>query len=165
MKISVPDSIQSSAHAVRTAKASDCVALKFVDPLLRADPDRADMVRAAVDAGACLVAVDGDEVLGYILVNGDLLGHRLISLLVVAIGGRRQGVGQALLKEACRRCDRPKLFVSCNRSNVPAQALFDKCGFQPSGYVGNLDEGDEELFYFKALNNAPPAGRTPPRFE
>lgn len=161
----IGDAIQSSAYAVRTANASDLRALKFVDPLLRADAGRADMVRAAVDAGACLVAIGDDDILGYILLNGDLLGQQLIPLLVVAIGGRRQGVGQALLQEACRRCERPKLFISCNRSNVPAQALFDRCGFEASGYVRNLDEGDDELFYVKALGRASIAGRIPPRFE
>lgn len=151
--------IGSTLYTFRAAAKSDLPALKFVDPLLRADPDRADIVHAAVEAGGCLVAQDDDEVVGYLL-NGDLLGHRFINLLVVAVGSRRQGVGQALLDEACRRCDRPKLFISCNRSNVAAQGLIEKCGFERSGQIYNLDQGDPELVYYKEA-----AVQSAPRFE
>ena len=41
--------------------------------------------------------------------------------------------------------------TTCNRSNLPAQCLFERCGFQRSGQIYNLDEGDPELVYFKAL--------------
>jgi ribosomal protein S18 acetylase RimI-like enzyme len=155
----VGTSTGSPLYTIRVATASDLPALKFVDPLLRADPDRATIVHAAVEAGGCFVAQDGDEVLGYLL-NGDLLGHRFINLLVVAVGSRRQGVGQALLDEACRKCDRPKLFISCNRSNVAAQGLFEKCGFRRSGQIYNLDQGDAEFVYYKEV-----AVRSAPRFE
>ena len=74
--------IGSTLYTFRAAAKSDLSALKFVDPLLRADPDRVDIVHAAVEAGGCLVAQDGDEVVGYLL-NGDLLGQRIINLLVV----------------------------------------------------------------------------------
>jgi len=152
-------SIGSTLYTFRAATTADLPALKFVDPLLRADPDRAGIVHSAVQAGGCLVAQDSDGVLGYLL-NGDLLGHRFISLLVVAVGSRRQGVGQALLDEACRRCDRPKLFISCNRSNIAAQCLFEKCGFERSGQIYNLDEEDPELVYYKKV-----VAQSAPRFE
>jgi hypothetical protein len=52
-----------------------------------------------------------------------------------------------------RNCKTIKLFTSTNESNKPMQELMIKMGYQPSGTVYNLDEGDPELFYFKLLKN------------
>lgn len=83
--------------------------------------------------------------------NYALFGHAFIPLLVVAAGDRRRGLATALIAEAERQCVRSKLFISCNRSNVPAQCLFERAGFFPSGVIQNLDDEDEELMFFKAL--------------
>lgn len=90
---------------------------------------------------------------------GELLSQRFVSLLVVAAGDRRRGVGTSLLKQAEKVCTRPKLFISCNRSNVAAQALFEKCGFVPSGRLWNLDVDDDEIFFVKFVS---PAGAALP---
>ncbi len=51
-------------------------------------------------------------------------------------------------------CQTDKLFTSTNQSNRPMQKLLEKLGYQPSGYIENLDEGDPELVYFKRLKAA-----------
>lgn len=144
---------------LRLGTVADLPALRFVDPLMRADPDRARLVRLTVEKGDCWVAVDQAEVLGF-LIMGELLGHRFIPLLVVAAGDRRRGIGTSLLTRAIVVCTRPKLFISCNRSNLPAQALFEKCGFVPSGRLSNLDADDDELFFVRFVSAAgvDPAG-------
>ena len=140
-------------HSVRLAVPADFPALRFVDPLMRADRDREHLVRTSVERGECFVVVDDDDVQGFAILNYSLFGHAFIPLLVVASGDRRRGLATALIEEAERQCVRSKLFISCNRSNAPAQYLFEKCGFAASGHVQNLDddEDDDELVFFKAL--------------
>jgi len=132
---------------------ADLGGVRFVDPLMRADPDRAASIRAALSSGEAVVALDGDEVVGFALFNYSFFGYGFIPLLVVGIGNRRNGVGTALLAEIERRCRKPKLFVSANRSNLPAQWLFEKCGFVQSGHIANVDLDDDELVFFKRIRH------------
>ena len=91
---------------------------------------------------------------GFAILNYSFFGRGFVPLLVVAAGDRRTGVGTLLLHEVERRCGKDKLFVSANRSNLPAQWLFEKCGFVQSGRVENLDPNDEGVLYFKATRGA-----------
>jgi GNAT superfamily N-acetyltransferase len=138
-------------HAVRLAAADDLPALRFVDPLMRADRDREHLVRSSVTRGECFVAVDGDDVTGFVILNYALFGQAFVPLLVVGAGDRRRGIATALLQEAERQCVGAKLFITCNRSNLQAQYLFERCGFVPSGHLENLEE-DDELVFFKRVS-------------
>ena len=138
-------------HCIRLGVPADFPALRFVDPLLRADRDREHLIRSSLDRGECFVAVDDDDVQGFLILNYTLFGHAFVPLLVVATGDRRRGVATALLQEAERQCVRSKLFISCSRSNLPAQYLFERCGFAPSGHLENVDDDDDELVFFKVL--------------
>jgi len=144
------------SYEVRIAAQGDLDGLRFIDPLLRADPDRAELVRDSVKQGRCIAALDGEGVAGYAVISKRFLGKPFVDLLIVGPAHRRQGIGTLLLRDAEKRCCGPKLFTSCNRSNLPAQYLFEKCGFQRSGQIYNLDAGDPELIYFRAVNFAPP---------
>jgi ribosomal protein S18 acetylase RimI-like enzyme len=139
------------AHSIRLAVPADFPALRFVDPLIRADRDREHLIRSSLERGECLAAVDDDDVQGFIILNYTLFGHAFVPLLVVAASDRRRGLATALLEEAQRQCVRSKLFISCNRSNLPAQYLFERCGFVPSGHLENLEDEDDELVFFKVL--------------
>lgn len=139
-------------YCVRLALLSDVPALQVVDPLMQVDRDRQHLVRSSVDRAECLVAgAEDDGVQGFAILNYTFFSHAFVPLLVVAAGARRRGLATALLAEAERQCVRNKLFVSCNRSNVHAQYLFERCGFVPSGQVENLDDEDDELVVFKSL--------------
>jgi ribosomal protein S18 acetylase RimI-like enzyme len=142
-------------HVIRSARACDLAGIRFVDPLMRADPDRAHLIQSAVSAGECVVVVDGDEVLGFGILNYTFFQQGVIPLLVVGMGSRRIGIGKALLSELERRCVKSKLYISANRSNIPAQCLFEQCGFVPSGHIENLDLGDDELLFFKPIQRGP----------
>jgi GNAT superfamily N-acetyltransferase len=138
-------------YCVRLALPADISVLRAVDPLMRADSDRQHLVRTSVDREECFVAVEDDGALGFAILNYTFFSHAFVPLLVVATSARRRGIATALLANAERQCVRNKLFVSCNRSNVPAQYLFERCGFVPSGKVENLDDEGDELVFFKAL--------------
>lgn len=135
---------------VRSATVSDLPSIRFVDPLMRADPDRPLLIESSLGDGGCIVASDGEEIVGFAILNYSFFGQGFVPLIVVAAGSRRSGVGTLLLGEAERRCTKRKLFVSANRSNMPAHWLFEKCGFAQSGRVQNLDLNDDELLFFKA---------------
>jgi ribosomal protein S18 acetylase RimI-like enzyme len=64
---------------------------------------------------------------------------------------RRRGVGTALIRHMESQCRTAKLFTSTNESNLEMQSLLAKLGYQPSGVIHNLDEGDPELVYFKEM--------------
>lgn len=147
------NSTPTATHCIRLAVPADLPALRFVDPLMRADRDRAHLIRSSLERGECFVAVDDDDVQGFVILNYTLFGHAFVPLLVVAASERRRGLATALLEEAERQCVQSKLFISCNRSNLPAQYLFEHCGFAPSGQVENVDDDDDELIFFKALPN------------
>ncbi|WP_332862543.1 GNAT family N-acetyltransferase [Janthinobacterium svalbardensis] len=74
-------------------------------------------------------------------------GHGFVSLVVVAPGQQRRGVGLRLLAAAEAACQTEKLFTSTNASNGAAQRLFASAGFVRSGRIDHLDEGDPELVY------------------
>ncbi|MGZ0787205.1 hypothetical protein ACXM5X_30120 [Pseudomonas saponiphila] len=44
-----------------------------------------------------------------------------------------------------------RLIREARPDDVPARGLLAKAGFQPSGVVENLDEGDPELIFFKPV--------------
>jgi ribosomal protein S18 acetylase RimI-like enzyme len=145
------DSIAAATHCIRLAVPADFPALRFADPLMRADRDREHLIRTSIERAECFVVVDGDDVQGFVLLNYALFGHAFIPLLVIAASDRRGGLATALLEEAERQCVASKIFISCNRSNLPAQYLFEKCGFVPSGHLENLDDEDDELVFYKSL--------------
>jgi ribosomal protein S18 acetylase RimI-like enzyme len=144
------------ALTFRTAGSGDIPGIRFVDPLMRADRARAQLIASALQNGDCIVAARGDEIVGFAILNYTFFDQGFVPLLVVGAGSRRSGVGTALLAELERRCAKPKLYVSTNESNVPAQCLFEKCGFAPSGRIENLDLDDAELLYFKHVVAAAP---------
>src|SRR6266567_5930820 len=148
--------VELTGVTLRTAQASDLAGIRFVDPLMRADPERAQLIHSALERGECVVAADGDEILGFAILNYTFFYQGFVPLLVVGVGSRRCGVGAALLSEVERRCAKAKLYVSANRSNLPAQLLFEKCGFVESGHVAHLDANDEEVFYFKLVQRHGP---------
>src|SRR5438876_4722740 len=148
--------VDISTVALRTALASDLAGIRFVDPLMRADSERAQLIRSALERGECVLATDDDEILGFAILNYTFFYQGFVPLLVVGVGSRRCGVGAGLLSEVERRCAKAKLYVSANRSNLPAQLLFEKCGFVESGHVAHLDANDEEVFYFRPVQRHAP---------
>ncbi|MEG1326034.1 MAG: GNAT family N-acetyltransferase [Janthinobacterium sp.] len=135
----------------RAARAGDVDAMLACDAYAQAHPSRGEAVRAAVGQGHCQAAIRAGQVVGYVLTHGDFFGHGFVSLVVVAPGQQRRGVGRRLLAAAEAACRTEKLFTSTNESNLAAQRLFASAGFVRSGQIDHLDEGDPELVYVKFL--------------
>ena len=133
----------------RAAQAGDVEAMLACDVYAQAHASRGDAVRAAVGKGHCQVAIRAGQVAGYVLTHADFFGYAFVSLVVVAPGQQRRGVGLRLLAAAEAACQTAKIFTSTNQSNLAAQRLFASAGFVRSGQIDHLDEGDPELVYMK----------------
>jgi GNAT superfamily N-acetyltransferase len=137
---------------IRPAKPVDAGALKTFDEVARDQPSRQAYIDWAVESEQCFVAVDDSEPVGYAVLSYHFYGNGWVDMLYVARDTRRRGIGSALMAHLEQNCTTPKLFASTNQSNKPMQALLEKAGFESSGVIHNLDDGDPELVYFKPLD-------------
>ena len=137
--------------SVRTAVESDVGALCSLDLIARQEGERREFIRREVVSGNCFVAVEDEAVLGYGVLNYTFYHNGCVDMLYVHAEHRRRGVGAALLRHMESLCRTPKLFTSTNLSNLPMQSLLAKAGYELSGVIHNLDEGDPEIVYLKRL--------------
>jgi len=141
---------------IRKAVESDIGSIHAIDTIAQRDRAREDFIRRSVADGNCWVLVASDskstaEVAGYGVLNYSFYDCGLIDMLMVRPDRRRHGYGSELIRHMELECRTEKLFTSTNESNAPMQALLAKLGYQPSGIIYNLDDGDPELVYFKQL--------------
>ncbi|HEX8353770.1 MAG TPA: GNAT family N-acetyltransferase, partial [Pyrinomonadaceae bacterium] len=122
-----------------------------LDLIARRESGRREFIRREVVAGNCHVAVAGETVVGYGVLNYTFYHNGCIEMLYVHSEHRRRGAGAALLAHMESLCRTPKLFTSTNLSNLPMQSLLAKSGYELSGVIHNLDEGDPEIVYLKRL--------------
>ena len=137
--------------SIRPAVESDVEALCSLDLIARQENERREFIRREVASGACFVAVADAEVIGYGVLNYTFYDNGRIDMLYVHTDHRGRGVGAALLQHMESLCRTPKLFTSTNLSNLRMQSLLAKLGYELSGVIHNLDEGDPEIVYFKRL--------------
>ena len=98
------------------------------------------------------VAYENGRAVGYAIAAVRFFDRGFVWMLAVDPAHRRQGVATALMRRAEEWCPSDRLFTSANRSNVPAQRLFESLGYLESGTVDNLDPGDPEVFYCRMLD-------------
>ncbi|MFB7672639.1 GNAT family N-acetyltransferase [Kitasatospora purpeofusca] len=133
---------------VRTAAPSDWTAIAGIDTVAAAGaPDRRAAVRRWCEDGLVLVAEDSSGPLGYGVLEYTFFEQGFVTMLMVASGARRRGVGSLLLGAAGAACTAPKLFTSTNVSNLPMQRLLQREEWHAVGLLHGLDEGDPELFF------------------
>ena len=136
---------------IRLASQPDARGIIGLDDLAAATPARREFIERSIDAGRCFVAVRGGRAMAYGVLEDTFFGNSLVSMLYVAEGVRRRGIGAALMGHMEGACRTPKLFVTTNQSNAPMRSLLTRLGFEPSGLIENLDEGDPELVFYKRL--------------
>jgi len=101
------------------------------------DPWSVEMLRSELpdDSHEFLLAVEGEELLGYVGLM-TVLDEGYLSNVAVSPAYRRQGMAEALLTALLARARARKLsFVTLEvrAGNTPAQALYRKLGFQEVG--------------------------------
>lgn len=137
--------------SIRPADENDIVALCSLDLVARQESGRREFIRREVVSGNCFVAVAGGTVIGYGVLNYTFYYNGCIDMLYTHSEHRRRGAGEALMRHMESLCRTPKLFTSTNLSNLRMQSLLAKLGYELSGVIHNLDEGDPEIVYFKRL--------------
>lgn len=135
-----------------TARRATSKDLHAVVELDRASPighDRAALLTARVQSGEVVIFEHEGRVLGYAVIRSHgFFGRDFVELLAVAPGERRNGVGTFLLRRAVELSTTERVFTSTNRSNVQMIGVLEKAGWQFSGLLEGLDEGDPEMVYF-----------------
>ena len=135
---------------IRLATTKDAAGLLAIDSVTAQLPELEQLLRASIDSGSCWVA-EGETLLGYVLLDYTFYGNGFVPLLFVDGRCRRRGIGERLLLHAVSTCRTIKCFTSTNESNNAMRQLLKKTGFESSGVIDNLDEGDPELVFVKRL--------------
>lgn len=135
---------------IRLATASDLPLVLATDHM-RADPERREFLRTAIELNRCWLVEASGECAGYVVADETFFGNPFIALVMVSPTFRRGGVATALMRHVESLFSGRKLFTSTNQSNAPMQALLQRLGYVRSGVIENLDEGDPELVYFKRI--------------
>ena len=136
---------------IRRAVENDIEVLCALDDIARREDERLAFIRREVVSGHGFVAVIDETVVGYGVLNYTFYNNGCLDMLYVHSDYRRRGVGTALIRHMESHCRTPKLFTSTNQSNLSMQSLLAKLGYESSGVIHNLDEGDPEIVYFKRL--------------
>ena len=99
------------------------------------------------DQDKYLMVKEGDKVIGYIGVE-EISGERHIINMAVHPENRKQGIGKRLMETVLN--DKDVFFLEVRVSNVPAQRLYEKYGFEIVGERKNYyaDNG-ENAFVMK----------------
>jgi ribosomal protein S18 acetylase RimI-like enzyme len=130
---------------LRAAQAEDITAIVAFGP----HSPRPSEIEALIREQASLVAVDHGEIAGFLAVRpGHFYQRDFIDLLLVAPQCRRQGAGRALMRAALHNASTSRMFTSTNESNTPMRELLHSEGWNPSGVLTGLDEGDPEHVFF-----------------
>lgn len=130
------------------AGAADWAALAEIDSVAAAgDHARRESVRRWCEQGVVHVARDPSGPVGYAVLEYTFFEQGFLTLLMVAPGARRRGVGAHLLRAVEAACTTAKLFTSTNVSHHPMQRLLQGAGWRSVGLLHGLDEGDPELFW------------------
>ena len=137
-----------------TIEVADMGALEAVRALNRSvmgTDERDEYLAEAVRSSRCALARLDGRPAGFAVIEQSFYGYGFIALLIVHPELRRQGVATGLVQHAESASPTEKLFTSTNQSNAPMQRLMDALGFERSGTIHNLDEGDPEIVYFKRV--------------
>ncbi|MGD8415781.1 MAG: GNAT family N-acetyltransferase [Pseudomonadales bacterium] len=136
---------------IRKGTVADLEAVCAVDAVAADDAARRERIaRALRDSQISVLVVDG-RIAGYGLLSRSFFGHPFIELVIIEHALRGGGLGPRLVEHLSDLAGPGKLFTSTNASNTHMQHVLTKLGFEQSGVIYNLDPGDPELVYFKAV--------------
>jgi len=131
---------------VRLAHADDIDALVALDSFAAPTNGRAAEITRWVRESQCFCAEREGTIAAYYAIDDHFFGRPMLELVMVAPAFRRHGLGRKMVEHAIAQTG-SELWTSTNQSNRAMQALLERIGFQRSGIVEGLDDGDPELIY------------------
>ncbi|WP_407701988.1 GNAT family N-acetyltransferase [Viridibacillus soli] len=132
------------------AKLIDLDDIMKIDEEVIGDNSRREYIRKAIEEKRCIVANDKNIIVGFLIFDTHFFDCSFISLIIVIPTERRKGYATSLIEYIINISPTKKIFSSTNKSNQRMQEVFKANGFIQSGLIGNLDEGDPEIIYFKS---------------
>ena len=153
----VPDS-DTEPPTVRPAANSDLLAIHRIESAAFPQPWPFSAFESYVGEAGFLVAVDDDEVLGYVVADtvpnhGTPLGH--VKDIAVRPDARGQGLGSLLLERALAvmaSVDAASVKLEVRESNDPAIELYQRHGFVHRRTVPRYyDDGEAALIMVRDL--------------
>ncbi len=137
---------------MRLAEDQDIEALIELDPLSHTDAKRIPFIKHAVQSGTCYLIEADRQLVGYGVLDHSFYQYGFVAMLYLHPNFRRNRLASRIMEFFEGLCATDKLFTSTNKSNQPAQKLFESLGYRQSGVIEGLDEGDPELIYMKRLS-------------
>ena len=129
----------SALPSIRTARDEDAPAVRAVHEAAFGRPQEADLVEALDAAGesvVSLVAVEGERVVGHVLLSRVHVGEApLLALAPLGVlpGHKDSGIGRALVQaslDVARTTDFPAVVV------LGSPSYYGKLGFEPARRLG-----------------------------
>lgn len=141
--------VSNHEGSVRRAIPGDLDAVLELDRAAPVGRERSALLTDRMQSGDVIIFEREGRVLGYsVLRDRAFFGRDFVELLAVGVGDRRRGVGSSLLRRAVELSTTEKIFTSTNRSNSPMVHLLEKAGWQFSGQLEGIDDGDPEMIYY-----------------
>ena len=100
-----------------------------------------------------LVAVENDKICGYVAIKY-VLDEGEINIVATNLESRRKGVATLLLESAEKELllkGVKKLFLEVRRSNLNAQALYEKCSYKYVAVRQNYYQGEEDALIMSKI--------------
>ena len=142
--------VTATRGTVRRATSEDLDAVLELDRIAPVGHERAPLLAARVQSGEVILFENEGRVSGYAVLRPHSFFERdFVELLAVAASERRHGIASLLLRQVVGLSSTIRIFTSTNRSNTPMIGLLETEGWQFSGELEGIDEGDPELVYYK----------------
>jgi [ribosomal protein S18]-alanine N-acetyltransferase len=142
---------------IRRFKADDISAISEIEQLSFKDPFPQYFLSQLADANpdTFLVAVIGDKVVGYAVIDKWPDQDHLVSIAVIP-ESRKKGVGQALLDHLIQRIQTESLKLEVRRSNKAALNLYRRNGFVQTGIAYSYyTDGEDAIQMEKVIEKKP----------
>lgn len=137
---------------IRESITSDLPRIAEFDLLSQKYPQRLEHIRKSIESGQAWSILVKENVIGYLIINYSFYHRCILDLLYVAEPMRGKGIGRKAIQWVKQYCTE-SFFTSTNLSNSTMLHLLRTEGFQDSGIIHNLDEGDSEVvFYYSNVN-------------
>jgi GNAT superfamily N-acetyltransferase len=135
---------------IRDARQEDVERLLAVGGDAQTGTSRA-AIAAAVAQGHCLVASEGDLLIGYGFLAYPFLDGGTVARIFVDQGHRRRGVATQLMQSLERRCTAQQLYVPVSIANTAMRALLRRLGYDSNGLLYNADSDEPKQVFRKDL--------------